>query len=130
MPSPPRAVRRTPLEIISQCNNKCTSLFSLARERVRRPGGCDTAGDLGMLYAAYQAHSDMMGAVRAFAGVAARSIGNNGVGMPGHGVVRNLTAAYELIARAGLTHSRPPYGITQVSVGNREVEVREEAAHV
>jgi polyhydroxyalkanoate depolymerase len=83
-----------------------------------------------MLYAAYQAHSDMMGAVRAFAGLAARSFGHTGVGMPGHGVVRNLTAAYELIARAGLTHSRPPFGITQVSVGNREVEVREEAAHV
>ena len=50
--------------------------------------------------------------------------------MPGHGVVRNLTAAYELIARAGLTHHRPPFGITHVTVGNREVEVREEAAHV
>ncbi len=53
-----------------------------------------------MLYAAYQAHSDMMGAVRAFAGLAARSFGNTGVGMPSHGTVRNLTAAYELIARA------------------------------
>ena len=43
----------------------------------------------------------------------------------------NLTAAYELIARAGLTHVRPPYGIDQRHcVGNREVEVREEAAHV
>jgi polyhydroxyalkanoate depolymerase len=83
-----------------------------------------------MLYAAYQAHSDIMGAVRAFAGLAARSFGHTGIGMPGHGMVRNLTAAYELIARAGLTHSRPDYGITQVTVGNREVEVREEAAHV
>ncbi len=72
-----------------------------------------------MLYAAYQAHSDIMGAVRAFAGLAARSFGHTGVGMPGHGVVRNLTAAYELIARAGLTHSRPDYGVTQVTVGNR-----------
>jgi len=34
-----------------------------------------------MLYAAYQAHSDMMGAVRAFAGMAARSFGHTGVGM-------------------------------------------------
>jgi poly(3-hydroxybutyrate) depolymerase len=83
-----------------------------------------------MLYAAYQAHSDIMGAVRAFAGLAARSFGHTGVGMPGHGLVRNLTAAYELIARAGLTHSRPAYGVTHVNVGNREVEVREEAAHV
>jgi polyhydroxyalkanoate depolymerase len=83
-----------------------------------------------MLYAAYQAHSDMLAAVRVFAGAAARSFGHSGVGMPGHGVVRNLTAAYELIARAGLTHSRPPFAIHQVTVGNREVEVREEAALV
>src|SRR6185369_7271013 len=96
----------------------------------RRAGRLRHRRGLGMLYAAYQAHSDMMGAVRAFAGLAARSFGNTGVGMPGHGVVRNLTAVYELIARAGLTHSRPDYGVTQVTVGNREVEVREEAAHV
>src|SRR6266702_4119810 len=83
-----------------------------------------------MLYAAYQAHSDIMGAVRAFAGVAARSIGHTGVGTPGHGVVRNLTAAYELIARAGLTHARPPFNINYVTAGNRDVEVREEVAHV
>ena len=43
---------------------------------------------------------------------------------------RNLTAAYELISRAGLTHTRPPFGIDRVMVGNREVAVREEAAHV
>ena len=79
-----------------------------------------------MLYAAYQAHSDMMGAVRAFAGLAARSFGHTGVGTPGHGVVRNLTAAYELITRTGLTHTRPSYEIDTVRVGNRDVAVREE----
>ena len=42
-------------------------------------------------------------------------------------VVRNLSAAYELIARAGLTHARPDYGIPSVMVGNREVEVTEVA---
>jgi len=39
-------------------------------------------------------------------------------------------AACELIARAKLTHHRPPFGIDTVMVGNREVAVREEAAHV
>ena len=43
-------------------------------------------------------------------------------------VLRNLTAAYELISRAGLTHTRPPFGIASVNVGNREVAVHEEAA--
>lgn len=83
-----------------------------------------------MLYAAYQAHSDIMGPIRALAGIAAHSIGNFGIGMPGHGTVRNLTAAYELIARAGLSHSRPPFNINHVTAGNRDVEVREEVAHV
>ncbi|MGO9698726.1 MAG: polyhydroxyalkanoate depolymerase [Xanthobacteraceae bacterium] len=43
--------------------------------------------------------------------------------------IRNLTAAYELVSRMGLTHTRPPFAIRSVNVGNREVEVREEAAH-
>jgi polyhydroxyalkanoate depolymerase len=42
--------------------------------------------------------------------------------------LRNLTAAYDLISRAGLTHTRPPFAISSVNVGNREVGVREEAA--
>jgi poly(3-hydroxybutyrate) depolymerase len=40
-----------------------------------------------------------------------------------------LAASYELIARCRLTHERPPFGIHTVTQGNREVEVREEAAH-
>src|SRR5208282_2031214 len=79
-----------------------------------------------MLYLAYQLQSDIMVPVRAWASMAA-----NAGGPPllnGHAALRNLTAVYELIARAGLTHTRPPFGITSVTVGNREVEVREEAA--
>ena len=40
-------------------------------------------------------------------------------------VFRNLSATYELIARAGLTHVRPAYGINSITVGNQEVEVSE-----
>ncbi len=83
-----------------------------------------------MLYHAYQAHTDFMGPVRVLAGIAAHAIGHPEVGATGHGAVRNLTAAYELIARAGLTHKRPPFGIDRVMVGNREVGVQEERAHV
>jgi polyhydroxyalkanoate depolymerase len=82
-----------------------------------------------MLYQFYQAHSDVMGPVRAFAANAAKALGN-GAAPPGAAAVRNLTAAYELIARAGLTHVRPPFGVTSVTVGNREVAVREEPAEV
>jgi poly(3-hydroxybutyrate) depolymerase len=79
-----------------------------------------------MLYLAYQLQSDIMTPVRAWASMA------SGKGAPpllsDHPAMRNLTAVYELIARAGLTHTRPPFGIDKVTVGNREVEVREEAA--
>ncbi|HUZ34237.1 MAG TPA: polyhydroxyalkanoate depolymerase [Xanthobacteraceae bacterium] len=78
-----------------------------------------------MLYLAYQTHSEIMVPVRAWASVAVAGGGQPILG--DHAVLRNLTAAYELISRASLTHTRPPFGITSVTVGNREVEVREEA---
>jgi len=83
-----------------------------------------------MLYQAYQAHSDIMVPVRAFAGMAAKTVGErlNGAARPS--ALSNLNAAYELIARIGLTHVRPPYGIDSVLVGNREVVVSEETADV
>jgi polyhydroxyalkanoate depolymerase len=83
-----------------------------------------------MLYQAYQAHSDIMVPVRAWAGMAIKAIGRQGNGSAATGLLRNLTAAYEIIARAGLTHERPPFDIKHVTVGNREGSVREEAARV
>ena len=68
--------------------------------------------------------------VRALAGMAAQSVGARLNGSARPSPLSNLTAAYELIARAGLTHARPPYGIDSVMVGNREVAVTEEAADV
>ena len=79
-----------------------------------------------MLYVAYQAHSDIMVPVRAWATMAA-AVGGRPL-LADHPAIRNLTAAYELIARAGLTHIRPPFDISSVTVGNRDVEVKEEAA--
>jgi polyhydroxyalkanoate depolymerase len=81
-----------------------------------------------MLYQAYQAHADIMVPVRALAGMAADHgrAQLNGSARPSP--LSNLTAAYELIARAGLTHERPAYGIPSVTVGNREVAVIEEEA--
>lgn len=81
---------------------------------------------LGMLYLAYQLQSDIMTPVRAWASLAATS--GSPPMLADHPALRNLTAVYELISRAGLTHTRPAFGIGSVTVGNREVEVREEAA--
>lgn len=82
-----------------------------------------------MLYLAYQTHTDMMVPVRVFAeaGLSALAPWASTEDMK---VLRNLTAAYELITRAGLTHTRPPYGIDSVRVGNREVAVHEEPVAV
>jgi polyhydroxyalkanoate depolymerase len=79
-----------------------------------------------MLYLAYQTQSDMMTPIRAWATMA-MAAGGQPIANE-HQVLRNLTAAYELISRASLTHTRPPFAIKSVTVGNREVEVREEAA--
>jgi poly(3-hydroxybutyrate) depolymerase len=81
-----------------------------------------------MLYQAYQAHSDIMIPVRSWAGTALRTLGQPLTGIADNVVLRNLTAAYELIARAGLTHARPAFGVDRVRVGNREVLVHEHAA--
>jgi poly(3-hydroxybutyrate) depolymerase len=81
-----------------------------------------------MLYQVYQAHTDIMAPVRNWAGTALQAIGQPLAGVTDNVVLRNLTAAYDLIARAGLTHARPAFGIDSVMVGNREVAVKERAA--
>lgn len=82
-----------------------------------------------MLYLAYQTHADIMVPVRSWALAGAQTLGP-WLTSGDFSVLRNLTAAYELIARAGLTHTRPDYAIPSVRVGNREVAVREEALSV
>ncbi|KAB2941606.1 MAG: polyhydroxyalkanoate depolymerase [Hyphomicrobium sp.] len=78
-----------------------------------------------MLYLAYQAHSDMVEPAKSIARSSLAMLGALGTqnNVP---LIRNLSAAYELLARAGLTHARPEYGIPAVMVGDREVEVTEE----
>ena len=80
-----------------------------------------------MLYLAYQAQADMMEPVRSMARTMLAGMVNGSAMAPP--ALRNLAAAYELIARAGLSHDRPAYGITSVKVGNHEVAVREEATY-
>jgi polyhydroxyalkanoate depolymerase len=83
-----------------------------------------------MLYQVYQAHSDIMVPVRMFADMAAKVVGERLNGSARPSALSNLTAAYELIGRARLTHTRPAYGIDSITVGNEEVAVTEEAADV
>src|SRR5215468_10222087 len=73
-------------------------------------GAAPDGAPWGMLYQAYQAHCDMMGPLRTLASGAVAAIGTPPAGMTST-PLRNLTAVYELIARAGLSHERPAFGV-------------------
>jgi len=80
-----------------------------------------------MLYLAYQTQASMMAPLRALARISAPALHQAAMEMKGFLPLRSLAAAQEMLSRAGLSHGRPPYGIEKVIVGNREVQVTEEA---
>ncbi|HEY4342832.1 MAG TPA: polyhydroxyalkanoate depolymerase [Parvibaculum sp.] len=81
-----------------------------------------------MLYYAYQLQSDLMKPVRAMADAAAAMLNGPMVAQLESPALRNLAAAFEMVSRAGLTHTRPPFGIDCVRVGHEDVPVVEESA--
>jgi poly(3-hydroxybutyrate) depolymerase len=82
-----------------------------------------------MIYQNFQAYSDMAGPVRAFADLAAAALGHPLPGMPCNGLHRAGAAICELVARAGLSHHRPAFGIDTVDISGRLAAVRETAVH-
>lgn len=80
-----------------------------------------------MSYLAYQLQSDLLAPVRFAADAMRASLGTLAPWDP-TAATRSLGAAYEMIARAGLTHHRPDYRIDTTTVGGREVAVIEEVA--
>ncbi len=101
-----------------------------ASRRRRAGGGQNRTGEAadGMLYSAYQLQDDLMAPLRTVAKVAARPPLPLGMGAAILPFRPRVAAAWELVARAGLSHTRPPFGIGTVTVGNAEVAVTEEAA--
>jgi poly(3-hydroxybutyrate) depolymerase len=78
-----------------------------------------------MLYHAYQTYADASEPLRAMAR-AGIGMGRMLQGIDGIGLTHDISALLELTARSKLSHTRPPFAIDRVLVGNREVDVREE----
>lgn len=83
-----------------------------------------------MLYQLYQARQDWLAPLRVTADVAGALLQEPQAGPFGNIAVRLAAAGAELICRTRLTHERPPFGIDYVRIGNRDVEIVEEAALV
>jgi poly(3-hydroxybutyrate) depolymerase len=82
-----------------------------------------------MIYQNFQAYSDIAGPARAIADMAAAALAQPLPGLSRNGVHRALAAICELVARAGLSHRRPAFGIDKVTTQDRLVAVRETAIH-
>jgi poly(3-hydroxybutyrate) depolymerase len=82
-----------------------------------------------MIYHNFQAFSDIARPVRAIAELAAAALAQPAPGVSRHAFLRAAAALCELIARAGLSHHRPAFGIDTVTIGGREAAVRETAVH-
>ncbi|MES1991853.1 MAG: polyhydroxyalkanoate depolymerase [Pseudomonadota bacterium] len=83
-----------------------------------------------MLYYAYQLQADLMKPVRAMADAAANLINGSSLAYYDNPALRHLSAAFEMISRAGLSHTRPPFGIESVLVNGKDVPVTEVPACV
>jgi poly(3-hydroxybutyrate) depolymerase len=76
-----------------------------------------------MLYQAYQLQSDLLSPFRLFAQGGAATLWMHNTE---NSLLRKLSASMDVFSRLRLTHSRPPYAIDAVTVGEREYPVVEE----
>lgn len=83
-----------------------------------------------MIYQAYQTCADAMDPLRAMARMTRTALAHPLLGLSENTMVRKLAAACEVFETTQLTHARPSYKLDSTTVGNREVAVTEEAAHV
>jgi polyhydroxyalkanoate depolymerase len=79
-----------------------------------------------MRYRAFQSKVDMIAPARLAAGLADAGLSLGPAWLRSLPSVRHLSAGWEMLARAGLTHSRPDYGIGSIAMGGEEVPVSEE----
>jgi len=82
-----------------------------------------------MIYQNFQTYADTVLPLRSVANMAAAALANPAPWLSRSAAQRGLAALCELIARTGLSHRRPSFGIDQVMVANRTVAVREVEIH-
>ena len=81
-----------------------------------------------MLYETYQAHRDIFDPVRVFAQSLHGVLSQPWPMLAHHPMMRSAAAACEMVARAGMWHERPPFGIKSTTIAGREIAVQEETA--
>jgi poly(3-hydroxybutyrate) depolymerase len=82
-----------------------------------------------MLYHTYQMQCDWLGPLQSAAGIGASYLEHEWFGMFRTPATRKLAAAWQVFSRLRLTHQRPSFGIDSVQVGDKQVQVREQAVH-
>jgi poly(3-hydroxybutyrate) depolymerase len=82
-----------------------------------------------MIYQNFQTYADSVAPLRGLANLAAAALANPVPGTSRNTVQRAIAAICEMIARAGLSHRRPAFGIDEVVVANRPVAVHEVKTH-
>ncbi len=83
-----------------------------------------------VMYQMYQAQCDVSTPVRALAKFANASLKHPATGLFSNFVTARYGAAYDLVARSGLTHVRPSFGIDSVEIDGETLAVREERVAV
>jgi poly(3-hydroxybutyrate) depolymerase len=78
-----------------------------------------------MLYQAYQAHTDVMAPLRLMARTTNSLLQQPWPWGGGNVFLRSMAAACELVARAGMSHSRPDFEITETMVAGKRVGITE-----
>ena len=79
-----------------------------------------------MRYSAFQAAADLLAPARFAAGMANGALRLGAPGLRDFPPVSHVAASWERLLRAGLTHTRPDYGIREVEVGGELRRVRED----
>lgn len=79
-----------------------------------------------MLYDAYQAQSDLLAPLRAWAGLTSALYRDTYAGPRANYVFQSIAAAAELLNRARLVHERPSFEIDSIDMGGHVVPVCEE----